>query len=173
MARTVSLAAQTALAATITRPISLIEIELSITVRLSSYGSVTWNALAWTGSQRVSVSGLAADGGGKQSGRIEIGNEDLLFGALLLNQSAVDKPVKIWQGDAGALGDNDLTLVFDGVISSFQVSPESVVIDLTAQGARTLFSPRRFIGASAGFNALLPAGTVIRIGNQIYTLERA
>jgi hypothetical protein len=46
-------------------------------------------------------------------------------------------------------------------------------MSLVAQGSRTLFAPRRFIGASAGFTRLIPAGTVIKMGSTTYTLERA
>lgn len=171
--RTLTPAADAALAATITRPIALIEIGFAPTSRLSTAGDVTWSGYAWSGAQRVVVSGLSADGAGNQSARIEIGNADLAFGALVLGQGIADRPVKIWTGDAAALADADLTLAFDGVIASAEVTDASVVMSLAAQGSRTLFSPRRFIGASAGFTRLIPAGTQIKIGATTYTLERA
>lgn len=171
--RTLSTAADAALSATITRPIALIEIGFAPTSRLSTAGDVVWAGQSWSGAQRVAVSGLSADGSGSQSARLVIGNADLAFGALVLGQGVADRPVRIWTGDAAALADDDLTLAFDGVIESAEVTPESVAMSLAAQGSRTLFSPRRFVGASAGFTRLIPAGTQIKIGSTTYTLERA
>ena len=171
--RTTTPAADAALAATITRPIALIEIAFSPTSRLSTAGDVVWAGSAWSGGQRVAVSGLSADGSGNQSARLQIGNADLAFGALVLGQGIADRAVRIWTGDAAALADDDLTLAFSGVIASAEVTPAAVTMALVAQGSRTLFAPRRFIGASAGFSRLIPAGTQIKIGATTYTLERA
>ena len=171
--RTLTTAADAALAATITRPIALIEIGFAPTSRLSTAGDVTWSGYAWSGAQRVVVSGLSSDGSGSQSARVQIGNADLAFGALVLGQGIADRAVRIWTGDAAALADDDLTLAFSGVIASAEVTPAAVTMALVAQGSRTLFAPRRFIGASAGFSRLIPAGTQIKIGATTYTLERA
>ena len=171
--RTLTPAADAALSTTITRPIALVEIAFSPVSRLSTAGDVTWSGQVWSGGQRVAVSGLSADGSGNQSAQLQIGNADLAFGALELGQGVADRSVRIWTGDAGALGDDDLTLAFSGVIASAEVTPESVTLSLAAQGSRTLFAPRRFIGASAGFSRLIPAGTQIKIGVTTYTLERA
>lgn len=171
--KTLSIASSAALSATITRPIALIEIGFAPTSRLSTAGDVVWAGQAWSGAQRVAVSGLSADGSGSQSARLVIGNADLAFGALVLGQGVADRPVRIWTGDAAALADDDLTLAFEGVIASAEVTPESVTMSLSAQGSRTLFAPRRFVGASAGFTRLIPAGTQIKIGSTTYTLERA
>lgn len=165
-------AADAALSATITRPIALIEIGFAPVSRLSTRGDVSWGGHLWSGVQRVTVSGLSADGSGSQSARLEIGNTDLVFGALVLGQGVADRPVRIWAGDAAALADDDLMLAFDGVIASAEVADASVVMSLTAQGSRTLYAPRRFVGASAGFTQLIPAGTQIKIGSTTYTLER-
>lgn len=171
--RTLTPAADAALASTITRPIALVEIAFSPVSRLSTAGDVTWSGQVWSGGQRVVVSGLSADGAGTQSARLEIGNADLAFGALVLGQGIADRAVRIWTGDAAALADDDLTLAFSGVIASAEVTPAAVTMALVAQGSRTLFAPRRFIGASAGFSRLIPAGTQIKIGATTYTLERA
>lgn len=171
--RTIAPAADAALSATITQPIALIEIGFAPTSRLSTAGDVSWGGYAWSGAQRVAVSGLSADGSGSQSARVQIGNADLAFGALVLGQGVADRSVRIWTGDAGALGDDDLVLAFSGVIASAEVTPDAVTLSLVAQGSRTLFAPRRFIGASAGFTRLIPAGTQIKVGSTTYTLERA
>lgn len=171
--RTLSSAAQAALAATVTRPIYLIEIAFSPVSRLSTAGDVTWNSLSWSGGERVAVSGLSADGSGRQSGRVVIGNADLVFGALVLNNGVADRAVTIWSGDAAALATGDLEMVFSGVIGSAETSIEQVVLNLTSQGSRATVCPRRRIDASSGFNHLTPAGKQLRLGNITYTLQRA
>lgn len=171
--RTLSSAAQAALAATITRPIYLIEIAFSSTSRLSTAGDVTWNGLDWSGGEFASVSGLSADGSGRQAGRIAIGNVDLVFGALVLNQGVSDRAVSIWGGDAAALAAGDPVLVFSGVIQSAEVSVNQVVLTLGANGSRSAFCPRRRIDSSSGFNHLSPAGKVIQLGTTKFTLERS
>lgn len=171
--RAITPAADAALSATITQPIALVEVAFAPVSRLSTRGDVSWGGHLWSGMQRVAVSGLSSDGSGSQSARVQIGNADLAFGAIVLGQGIADRPVKIWTGDAAALADADLALAFEGVIASAEVTPAAVTMTLAAQGSRTLFAPRRFVGASAGFTRLIPAGTQIKIGATTYTLERA
>lgn len=170
--RTLSSAAQTAMAARVTRPIYLVEIAFAPVSRLSTAGDVTWNSLAWSGAQWVEVSGLSSDGSGVQRAQLAIGNVDLVFGSLVLGQGVADRAVTIWGGDAAALATGDPVLVFVGAIASAEVSEQRVTLALSSIGARTQFSPRRFINASAGFNTLIAAGTQIRMGTQTYILER-
>lgn len=170
--RAITPAADAALSATITQPIALVEVAFTPASRLSTRGDVSWGGHLWSGVQRVAVSGLSADGSGSQSARLEVGNADRVFGTLVLGQGVADRAVRIWTGDAAALATDDMALAFDGVIASAEVTDDSVVMSLTAQGSRTLYAPRRFVGASAGFNRLIPAGTQIKIGSTTYTLER-
>ena len=67
----------------------------------------------------------------------------------------------------------DPVAVFDGVLDDADIGPDRVRLTLTSENSRTLYSPRRFIGAATGFNHLRPAGTRINWGGQTYILERA
>lgn len=169
---TLTSAAQAALTERVTCPIYLVEIDFDPTSRLSTHGDVSWNGEAWSGAQSLKVSGLTADGSGSGRATVLIGNADLAMGALVLNQGAADKAITIWGGDADALAAADPVLLFSGVIASAEVSEAAVTFQCAAAGTRTQMSPRRYIGPSAGFNSLIPAGTKIRFGTSVYTLER-
>ena len=161
-----------AAAGTVTQPLYLIEIGFAPALRLSTRGDVTWNALAWSGGEAIAVGSLDADGSGRQSGTIQIGNLDDYVGTLVLAQGVADRPVKVWKADGAALDVADPVLVFDGVVTSADVDTSRVSLSLAGSGTRSAFAPRRVIGAASGFNFLLPAGTKIKIGATTYTLER-
>lgn len=101
---------------------------------------------------------------------MSLGNLDNAFGAMLLNESIADAEVEIYAVYAGA--PNDAVLEFSGVGDSCEVG-DRVVINLIGQSTQKNFSPRRRISQVTGFNTVLPAGTVISIGGNNYTLERA
>lgn len=166
-----TLATTTALRKTVTAPIALIEIGFEPPVRLSTRGDVMWRGQSWSGVQRVSVSDLAAEGSGAQAAQIEIGNYDLAFGTVILSRGVADRPVRIWQGDAAAMGEDDLTLVFEGVIEAAEVGDAVRITCGPAESAARNF-PRRRIGVATGFTHVLPAGTVVRIGANSFTLQR-
>lgn len=170
--RTLTPATTSATDATVTQPLYLIEIGFSPALRLSTRGDVAWNSLSWSGGEAIDVSSLDADGSGRQSGTVQIGNLDDYVGTLVLSQGVADRPVKIWKADGAALDVADPVLVFDGVIQSADVDTSRVSLSLAGSGTRSAFAPRRVIGAASGFNFLLPAGTKIKIGATTYTLER-
>ena len=161
-----------AAAGTVTQPLYLIEIGFTPALRLSTRGDVAWNALAWSGGEAIAVGSLDADGSGRQSGTIQIGNLDDYVGTLVLAQGVADRPVRVWKADGMALDVADPALVFDGVIQGADVDTSRVSLSLAGSGTRSAFAPRRVIGAASGFNFLLPAGTKITIGATTYTLER-
>ena len=161
-----------AAAVAVTQPLYLIEIGFTPPLRLSTRGDVTWNGLAWSGGEAIAVSSLDADGSGRQSGTIQIGNLDDYVGTLVLAQGVADRPVKVWKADGTALDVAAPALVFDGVIQGADVDTTRVSLSLAGSGTRSAFAPRRVIGAASGFNFLLPAGTKIKIGATTYTLER-
>ncbi|MDD3675882.1 hypothetical protein [Thauera propionica] len=170
--RTLTDAALSAAAGTVTKPLYLIEIGFTPALRLSTRGDVTWNALAWSGGEAIAVSSLDADGSGWQSGTIQIGNLDDYVGTLILAQGVADRPVMVWKADGTALDVADPVLVFDGVATSADVDTSRVSLSLAGAGTRSAFAPRRVIGPASGFSFLLPAGTKIKIGATTYTLER-
>lgn len=170
---TLTSAAQAALTARVTAPIHLIEIGFEPVSRFSTYGDVSWNGESWSGARSVKVSGLSADGSAASRATVTLGNLDLILSALVLNQGVVDRYVRIWGGSAAALAAADPVLQFSGTISYPDISDTHVILNCTSAGVRTQLSPRRFIGPSAGFNTLIPAGTKIKFGTETYVLERS
>lgn len=151
----------------VTRPGYLVEIGFESPVRLSNIGDVTWGGHAWLGSRALSVRGLSATGG-----TITVSNLDDTLGALVLNDGISDRPIKVWSADAEALGEDDPVLEFNGVGNSAQVTTREVQISLTLHRVASNWSPRRFIGPGIGLNTMIPSGTVIKIGNDKFTIER-
>jgi hypothetical protein len=164
--RTLSTATGTATTATITTPAFLVEIVWSTIVRLSSRGDQTWGGLAWTGGRLGKCD--ARDGGS-----VELINTDLAYSALVLNEGAADVGVRAWAFYGDNPGATDPVLIFDGVADGADIGADRVRLALAADNARTLYSPRRFIGPGIGANHLRPAGTRIAWGGEVYTLERA
>lgn len=156
-----------ATAAPITRPGHLIEIGFDTPVRYATVGDVTWNGVAWSGNRAAEVLGLSDAGG-----QIMFGNIDDAFAALVLGTGVAGRAVRVWSIDAAALATADPVLIFDGEADDAEVDVERVTIRLVAQSAATLYGPRRYIGPSAGFTQLVPAGTVITVGSTRLTLER-
>lgn len=153
-----------AVAQTITTPAWLVEVDFSTPLRLSSRGDQSWGGYTWTGGRLGKVT-LSASGG-----HMEIINTDLAAGALAMNEGVADRRVRAWAFYAD--NPSDVVAVFDGVGDGVDIGPDRIRITLQTANLRSLFSPRRFIGASAGFNQLLPAGTRITWGGQTITLER-
>jgi hypothetical protein len=170
--RTLSAPTESATELTITRPGWLVEIGFNTPLRLSSRDDQTWNSQTWIGGRIKRLSGLSSDGSGIQRGTLELINTDLVYSALVLGEGIADKTVKIWKfyGDNPAAGDP--VAVFDGAADDADIGPDAVRITLTGENVRTLYSPRRFIGAGTGFNHLRPVGTKINWGGQVYILER-
>lgn len=166
--RTLADAIATEVALTYTRPGYLLEFGFSTPIRISTLGTLAWDGHTWLGGQKVDVQGL----GWSMSAtpRVAIGNLDLAFGAVVLGEGAADKSVKIWAVYAGA--PDDAVPLFDGVADMAEVG-DMVVMTLAQRGSRTLYSPRRFVGPSAGVNHLRPENTRITLGGATYVLQRA
>ena len=164
--------AQAAASRAVTRPIYLVQIGAGASAsRLTTGQDVVWRGVAWSAGSSVEVSGVSANGGAAQAGQIKLGNARLDWGALALGDVR-DTPVKIWGGDASAVGENDLRLLFDGVVDAAEVSPHHAVLSLVSSSSATQFSPRRVIGPDIGMTIMLPAGSRVPIGGQIYIVER-
>jgi hypothetical protein len=148
----------------ITTPAYFVQIDFSTVLRLSSRGDQTWDGYTWTGARlgKVQISNIG--------GQVELMNTDLLAGALALNEGVADRAVTVWSFD----GDTPAspTLIFAGVGDKLEINADRVRVTLTTENRRTLYSPRRFVNAAAGFNHLLPAGTSITWAGQTFLLER-
>lgn len=167
--RTLSGTLAAELGLTITRPGYLVEIGFSSVLRLSTLGDVSYGGYVWSAAD-IKVAGLGRNEQGGNGGQLSLGNADLDYGALILNEGAADRPVRIWSVWAGAPA--EAMLEFDGIGDDAEIGTR-VVIRLIQDARRYTYSPRRFINAATGFATLLPAGTKIAIGQQSYILDRA
>lgn len=170
--RTLTTPTSNATQAAVTTPAYLVEIAFATIIRLSSRDDQAWNGHTWLGGRMGKVSGLKWDEKGQQSGAIEIINTDLLYSALVLGEGIAGRKVRIWKfyGDNPAV--SDPVEVFNGVADEADIGADAVRITLSGENFLTFYAPRRFIGASTGFNHLTPAGRKITWGTQTYILER-
>lgn len=164
MAKTLASSLVTDTAKRITTPGYLVQMDFDTPLRLSTRGDQSYGGYSWTGGRLGEVK-ISADGG-----QIEMMNSDLAAGALILNEGAADRAISVWAFYAD--NPEDVVQVFAGVGDSSEVAGDRVRVKLVAENRRTLYSPRRFIGAATGFNRLIPAGTRISWGGQTYILER-
>lgn len=168
--RTLTTALTTALGAAVQRPAWLVEIGLTSTLRLSSFGTVSWDSQTWTAAD-VNVASLKV-GALKISGSIVFGNADDTYGAIALTEGFTDKRIRIWGYDAGAISATaDAVLVADAVGAGAEIGPTSVRVGLR-DACEYKVGPRAVITPAYGFNTLLPAGRTITINGTAYTLER-
>lgn len=169
--RTVSTATQAKLGQTHTQPGYLIELAFSTMIRYSTRGDVTWNSKIFA-QYDVRVDGIQSDQNGGADARIVVGNTDLSFSALMLNEDPQDKPARIWKFYEGAAALADPVAIFDGVVDSVDFSHQAVTLNLANGNADTLFIPRGRITREAGFLRLSPAGRIIQFAGQKFKLER-
>jgi len=162
--RTLSSALVTELGLTITRPAYLIKINLSTPLYYSTIGNITWNSINWIGYD-VKVSGVS-----DIQGQLILQNIDNTFSSLILNEKVAGKACQIYSVYAGATATGDVVQIFDGVCDTSEISTSAAKINLRQE---KLDSPRKFINSAYGFNYLQPAGTVITIGTEKFTLERS
>lgn len=141
------------------------------TVRFSSFGDVSWNGFSWLNRDlRVRLS--PTDGRGQNDCEVAVGNDSQSMTQLILANGLSGKSLKIWKAYKGALAVGDPYLVFDGICRRVQITPSVVVIPGTVEQIEKIVCPRKRINKSTGFNALLPDGTKITIGNTVLTLTR-
>lgn len=163
MSRALSSPTATATAQTITRPGYLVQLGFSTVLRYSSRGDVTWNSLNWT-ANNVKVGQLQEKPNGDAALALSVGNADLAFGAVCLNEDPQEKSVEIWEFYEGAVAVGDPVQIFGGVIDSCEIGEGDVKLTLSTLNMGTLFIPRKRITRASGFNRLMPAGRVIQFG---------
>lgn len=163
--KTLSTNTQTDVTAVITTPAYLVELAYSSPVRLSSRGAQSWGGIIWIGGNlgKLSIG---------DSGSIELLNTDLAYSALILNEGAADIGCRVWKFYRDNPASNDPVLIFDGVTDGASIDKDRVRVKISQENSRTLYSPRRFIGPSSGFNHLRPAGSRITWNGQTFVLER-
>lgn len=166
--RTLSAALSAALGAPVQTPALLVEMAFSPVQRWSTYADLTWNSQAWTAAD-VSVESLEV-GVLSVSGSLVLGNVDGAAAALVIGQGVQDRAVRLWGYDAAATGTGDVVWLADAVAGSAQIGLDAVRISLAHRCAYTL-APRTFV-SEPDFAPLLPAGTVLKIAGQTFTLAR-
>lgn len=170
--RTLSAPTTTAAGKPITQPGYLVQIGFSVVQRFSSRADVNWNAFTWLNNNiQVGVLQELPNGGASLS--LTIGNADLAFGAVCLNEAPQEKAVDIWAFYEGATALADPVKIFGGVIDGCDISEGVVQLQLSELNDRTLFIPRQRITRATGFTRLLPAGRVIQFGGVSYEVVRS
>lgn len=166
--KALSAALSTALGAPVQRPALLVELAFSPVKRWSSYSDLTWAGVNWT-KEDVTLESLQV-GALSLTGALRIGNGDGAIAALVRAQGVQDRSVRIWGYDAGATAAGDVVWLADGICGAAQIGADAVRIELRHPCEYTL-SPRTFV-TDGDFAPLLPAGTVLKINGQAYTLAR-
>lgn len=160
-------ASLTALSGNNTRPLLLVELVfVGATMRYSTYGTLVWRGLTWLG-KNLSVSGL----GGTNSPTVEVFDQDAALRTLLLSDTIIDQPVRIWQADQSALGDGDPVMVFNGVGGAASWARGTTRIATGKANARSTLCPRTRMTPENGYNFLAPKGYEFQWGNKIVRLE--
>lgn len=167
--RTLSGTLSSALGAPVQRPALLVEAGFSTTQRWSSMSTLSWNGYTWTARDMrvadLSVQALAI------SGTLVFGNADDVMGTLVLDEGVQDRLFRLWGYDAAATATGDVVWLADALGGAMQVTPKEVRVALRHK-TEYVAAPRTIVGPAAGFNQLLPAGALLKIGNIDYKLER-
>lgn len=162
MSRPVSSATDAAIAQTLTRPLTLVELGFSPPVRLSSREQVVWNSQLW---KAASMSVTVSDRGGS----VDIFNEELLFGQVVLAQGTAGRIARVWQlyGDGPDWTVDDAECQLDGEMGEAEIALRVRIALKHRPPQRTprlLFQPPTF-------NHLPPAGLVIKTAAGTETLQ--
>lgn len=166
--KTLSAALASALGGPVQRPAALVELAFSPVKRWSTFANLTWAGVDWV-KEDVQLEDLQV-GALSLTGTLRLGNGDGAAVALVRGQGVQDRGVRIWGYDAGATASGDVVWLADGICASAQIGVDAVRIALRHPCDYTL-APRTFV-ADAEFGPLLPAGTVLKINGQAYTLAR-
>lgn len=156
----------------ITIPRHLIELTVGAAVyRWSTREDVTWSGETWIG-VGAQVEDLRTLVGGAMSGRISLPNHDNAMSALVLADGVAGRRVRIWQlYGMGPFTAEDAVLVFSGEADGApDVGETRVSIEIVTEGRALQKAPRLYWDML--FNHIPPAGTVISIGGEHFTLER-
>jgi hypothetical protein len=162
MTRPTSGATDTELAKTLTRPLFLVELGFAPTIRLSSREEVTWDARLWVAaSMKVNVN--------ERGGSIEIFNEELLLGNVVLLQGTAGRFARVYQlhGDGPTWATDDAVQHLDGEMGDAEITTR---VRITLKARPPQKTPR-LLFAPPVFNFLPPDGLVIKTGTETATLE--
>lgn len=133
---------------------------------LCSHSSQSWNGSTWTGA----AFSVTFDGGGRPSS-ITLVDPDAAYRTLVLGGGISDRRVRLWKGYVGAAAIDDPVALFDGFADGADIRDGKVTISCDYPTTAAAFTPRLRIGPQCGINFFAPAGTTIRWGATILTLE--
>lgn len=172
MPRTLSATTSTAVGLLATRPITLVQIDYSAVLRLSSNVSVTWNGFSWVGSGIVGGVQVSAQPSGAQECGFTVPDPDNLVSAYVLNEGAEGIRIQAWElsGD-GPYATGDAVAVFDGQLRQAERTVQGWRFSAATDAVRGGIAPRRVIGSLTGFNHVTAAGTIITTPTEIFTLR--
>jgi len=158
--------------APVQRPAWLVQIDLSSSVYLSSYDTVTWNGQTWNpvnvNVNSIRVAALVI------SGNLVLGNADDMGASLVLNETFTDKRIRIWGYDMGVGATPATTVphfICDAVGAGADIDPGYVSVGLR-HACEYRVGPRATVTAKYGFNTILPAGRTISINGTTFVLQR-
>jgi hypothetical protein len=167
--KSLSTALSAALGAPVQKPAILVEAHFASTRRWSSHAEVTWGGHTWA-PQAMRLDSLLVQPF-QVSGTLVLRNDDDAMGTLVLTDGVHDRRIVVWGFDAAATASGDVVWLADAVGAAADVTAGQVRITLRHR-AEFVQSPRTYVGAAAGFNHLLPAGTVLRINGIDMRLDR-
>jgi len=153
---------------TVTNPGYLVSMDFNTPRYWSTLGDVTWGGHDWVATD-VKVGELSRDLSANKTANISLANYDGVMGTLVDTEKVGDRAVLIYAVYAGA--PTEAQLEFGGVGDAAEIDAR-VSISFVGQSTARAFSPRRRIGPATGFTVLMPAGSVLTIGNEKYVLER-
>jgi hypothetical protein len=157
--RTLSSPTSSAVTAPVTLPGYMLRIAFATPLRLSNRGALTWNSLDFIpGEFRVTELAFDSTGTALTIG-VEIDNQDLAIGALILAEGLAGRAMTLWKfyGESPALADP--VRLFQGIGDRATI-PENGPVRITGRQADN-FCPRVYMTPDAGFSRLPTPGQII------------
>lgn len=171
MPRTLSGTTSSAIAGPATRPITLVQVDYSTPIRISSNKSLVWNSLSWSGGGTAGYVQVVPQGNGAAECQFLIPDPDNTIGAYVLNEGAERIRVQAWElsGD-GPYATGDAVALFDGELTRAERSGPGWRFVASATATRGGLVPRLIIGPPL-FNHVTPIGTEIKTPTEIFRLR--
>ena len=148
------------LAAPVTQPGYLIEVDFDPPRYYSSRGLQTWASQTWASSAWT----FADD-------KLTLPGGDPAMARLILSQGIVGRRVRVWLFYGTTATDADTQLVFDGVADGAPTLVGSVVVTLFDQSIAVMYAPRARIRADGGFSVLPQKGLKIKWNGTTFLLK--
>ena len=148
------------LAAPITQPGYLIEVDFDPPRYFSTRGLQTWASQTW-----------ASSGWTFADDKLTMAGGDPAMARLILQQGIVGRRVQVWLFYGNFADDTNIQLVFDGVADGAPNLVGSVVVTLFDQSIAVMYGPRTRIRASGGFSVLPQKGLKIKWNGTTFLLK--